>query len=143
MEKDKKIVLVTGVFDVLHQEHRRFLQKARALGGHLVVALESDIRVTELKGEGRPINNESKRQANLAAWQLADEILILPTDFGNQTVRHDWLRNLKPQILAVSSHSPFLAVKRKMMKEIGGELAIVHQFNPQLSSSRLINKNGL
>jgi len=53
----KKIVLVGGCFDLLHYGHVRFLEEAKKLGNHLVVALESDENVRRVKGEARPIKS--------------------------------------------------------------------------------------
>ncbi len=139
-QSDSQLTLVTGVFDVLHREHRRFLQAARQLSEIVVIGLESDQRVRELKGKDRPIHSISERQANLQDWGLADVIFALPDDFGQATVRQELLQTIKPDYLAVSSHTPFLAVKRAELKAIGGQVKIVHQFNPQVSSTKLIRK---
>lgn len=135
-----QLTLVTGVFDVLHREHRRFLQAASQLSDILLIGLESDQRVRELKGEDRPIHSVSERQANLRDWGLADVIFALPRDFGQASVRQEILQAIKPDFLAVSSHTPFLAVKRAELKAIGGQVKIVYQFNPQVSSTKLLRK---
>ena len=66
----KKLVATNGCFDLLHLGHVRYLQTARALGDALVVGLNGDQSVRELKGPGRPINDEKTRAEMLAA--LAD-----------------------------------------------------------------------
>jgi D-beta-D-heptose 7-phosphate kinase / D-beta-D-heptose 1-phosphate adenosyltransferase len=135
-----QLTLVTGVFDVLHQEHRQFLQAAKKLSNILVIGLESDQRVRQLKGRGRPINAVAKRKENLQQWGIADVIFVLPADFDQEQVRRAWLEAIKPDYLAVSSHTPFLAIKKKELELVGGQVKIVHQFNPQVSSSKLIDK---
>lgn len=135
-----QLTLVTGVFDVLHHEHRQFLLAAKQIGQILLIGLESDQRVTAVKGQGRPINDEHSRQKNLIAWNIADLVFILPPSFGQAALRKAWLEVIRPDYLAVSSHTPFLAVKRQEIKAVGGQLKIVHQFNPQVSSSKLIDK---
>jgi cytidyltransferase-like protein len=135
-----RLTLVTGVFDVLHQEHRQFLQAAKKLSGILLIGLESDQRVRQLKGRGRPINAVAKRKENLQQWGIADVIFYLPSDFDQEQVRQNWLQVIKPDYLAVSSHTPFLAIKKRELQAVGGQVKIVHQFNPQISSSKLINK---
>jgi len=57
----KKIVLATGFFDLLHQEHINFLTKAKVVGDILIVAVESDERARALKGEGRPVKSQLVR----------------------------------------------------------------------------------
>ena len=63
----QKLVFTNGVFDILHVGHVRYLEAARALGDALVVAINSDRSVRELKGAGRPLMNESERAEILAA----------------------------------------------------------------------------
>jgi D-beta-D-heptose 7-phosphate kinase/D-beta-D-heptose 1-phosphate adenosyltransferase len=135
-----QLTLVTGVFDVLHHQHRQFLQAAKKLSSILLVGLETDQRVRQLKGQGRPINSVAKRKENLQQWGIADVIFVLPADFDQEQVRRAWLELIKPDYLAVSSHTPFLAIKKQELKAVGGKVKIVHQFNPQVSSSKLINK---
>ena len=60
--KDKKIVFTNGCFDILHSGHISYLNDARALGDILFIGLNSDSSVKELKGPGRPINDESERK---------------------------------------------------------------------------------
>ncbi|PIR61753.1 MAG: hypothetical protein COY81_03500 [Candidatus Pacebacteria bacterium CG_4_10_14_0_8_um_filter_43_12] len=133
------LVLVTGVFDLLHSEHLIFLNKAKALGS-LIIAIESDERVRELKGFGRPINKQAVRKHNLEKLGLACKILILPKKFSQSANHRRLLQKIKPDILAVSSHTPHLKEKASLMQEIGGRVEIVHQHNPAVSTT-LVLKN--
>src|SRR6266566_4605565 len=63
----QKLVFTNGVFDILHVGHVRYLDAARTLGDALLVAINSDASVRELKGAGRPLMNESERAEILAA----------------------------------------------------------------------------
>ena len=72
----KTLVFTNGVFDLLHVGHVRYLAAARALGDALVVAVNSDRTVRELKGEGRPIINENERAEILAALRPVDYVTI-------------------------------------------------------------------
>jgi rfaE bifunctional protein nucleotidyltransferase chain/domain len=72
----KTLVFTNGVFDLLHVGHVRYLAAARALGDVLLVAINSDRTVHELKGEGRPITNESERAEILAALRQVDYVTI-------------------------------------------------------------------
>src|SRR6266545_7993325 len=74
----KKLVATNGCFDLLHVGHVRYLQAARALGEGLAVGLNGDRSVGELKGIGRPINNERDRAEVLAALECVDLITIFP-----------------------------------------------------------------
>jgi D-beta-D-heptose 7-phosphate kinase/D-beta-D-heptose 1-phosphate adenosyltransferase len=72
----KTLVFTNGVFDLLHVGHVRYLAAARALGDRLVVAVNSDLTVRKLKGEGRPIVNEHERAEILAALRQVDFVAI-------------------------------------------------------------------
>ena len=72
----KTLVFTNGVFDLLHVGHVRYLAKARALGDVLLVAINSDRTVRQLKGEGRPITNERERAEILAALRQVDYVTI-------------------------------------------------------------------
>jgi D-glycero-beta-D-manno-heptose 1-phosphate adenylyltransferase len=140
----KSKILVTGVFDLLHYEHINFLQKAKALGDYLIVGIESDVRVRQLKGENRPINNQESRIQNLELLSIADEVFVLPANMGEKQIQQNLIKKIKPQFLAVSSHTPFIAEKRKIIEKYGGKLVVVHQQNPKISTSKLLldRKNG-
>ena len=74
----KKIVATNGCFDLLHVGHVRYLQAARALGDLLVVGLNGDRSIHELKGAGRPITTQSDRAEILAALACVDLVTIFP-----------------------------------------------------------------
>jgi D-glycero-beta-D-manno-heptose 1-phosphate adenylyltransferase len=74
----KRIVATNGCFDLLHVGHVRYLQAARALGELLVVGLNGDRSVHELKGAGRPIITQSDRAEILAALECVDLVTIFP-----------------------------------------------------------------
>ena len=64
--------MVNGTFDVLHPGHIALLNTARSYGDHLVVAIDTDRRVKELKGDKRPINNQNDRRIMLSALKSVD-----------------------------------------------------------------------
>jgi len=72
----KRLVFTNGCFDILHVGHVRYLQQARSLGDALLVAINSDRSVRELKGEGRPVMNEGERAELLAALRAVDYVTI-------------------------------------------------------------------
>lgn len=74
--KGKSLVFTNGVFDLLHVGHIRYLAEARALGDALVVAINSDRTVRDLKGEGRPVINESERAEILAALRHVTYVTV-------------------------------------------------------------------
>ena len=135
------IILVTGVFDLLHSEHVAFLQNAKDLGGRLVVGIESDSRVRKLKGEGRPVQLALERKNALVALEFVDEVIILPDQFETESDHLRLLKLVKPDILAVSSHTPHLDVKRRLMKQVGGKVVVVRNHNPNISTTKILQKN--
>ena len=68
------IVLTNGVFDILHKGHIELLKFAKSQGTKLIVAIDSDRRVKELKGDSRPINNEEDRRKVLETNRYVDEV---------------------------------------------------------------------
>ncbi|MGA9994274.1 MAG: D-glycero-beta-D-manno-heptose 1-phosphate adenylyltransferase [Pyrinomonadaceae bacterium] len=75
-EAGKRLVFTNGCFDILHVGHVRYLQRARSLGDALLVAINSDRAVRELKGEGRPVMNEDERAELLAALSAVDYVTV-------------------------------------------------------------------
>ena len=93
-EAGKKVVFTNGCFDLLHPGHVRYLQQARALGDALIVALNSDRSVRELKGDNRPILREDERAEVMAALACVDYVTI----FDEPTPR-EIIAALLPDIL--------------------------------------------
>lgn len=135
----KQIVLVTGVFDVLHTEHVAFLNQAALQSDVLLVALESDARVRTLKGADRPLFNQDIRARMLARLRIAQCITILPDDFSAPE-QHAWfIRSIKPSVLAVSEHSLHQDKKRAILQENGGEVRIVYSYNSEISTTKILS----
>jgi len=137
-QQKKKIVLVTGVFDLLHQEHIIFLVKAKEAGDVLVVGIETDKRVKKLKGIDRPINDQFKRQQQVGDLPVVDLAFILPEGFSSKQEQLNLLKLIKPQILAVSSHTLHLKQKRLLMRQVGGKVRVVYQHNPNISTTLML-----
>lgn len=72
----KRLVFTNGVFDLLHVGHVRYLAEARALGDALVVAINSDRTVRELKGPARPVFDQAERAEILAALRMVDYVTV-------------------------------------------------------------------
>ncbi len=68
--------MVNGTFDILHRGHIELLNFARAQGGSLLVAIDTDRRVKELKGPDRPINNQEDRKFHLENLEAVDYVLF-------------------------------------------------------------------
>lgn len=89
----KKLVFTNGCFDLLHVGHVRYLAAARHLGDLLVVGLNSDDSVRELKGRNRPINMQADRAEVLAALEAVDHVIV----FEEKRVT-ELLEDLRPDI---------------------------------------------
>jgi D-glycero-beta-D-manno-heptose 1-phosphate adenylyltransferase len=85
-ERNGKLVLTNGCFDLLHVGHTRYLQAARDLGDALAVAVNSDRSVRELKGHGRPLTPQDERAEILAALQSVDYVVIFDGDTAAEVV---------------------------------------------------------
>jgi len=72
----KRLVFTNGVFDLLHVGHVRYLAQARALGDALLVAINSDRTVRELKGPNRPVFDQAERAEILAALRVVDYVVV-------------------------------------------------------------------
>lgn len=93
--KGVKVVFTNGCFDILHKGHAVLLEKARRLGGALVVGLNSDDSVRRLKGPSRPLNSEADRAFVLASLSAVDRVCV----FGEDTP-YELLSELRPDVLA-------------------------------------------
>lgn len=133
-----RIILVTGCFDILHFAHRKLLVAAKKLGGVLMVGVESDQRVRQLKGSGRPLNFINQRIDNLEKLNLADIVFPLPEKFNTLKDFRALINQIKPEILAVSASTPNLKVKRKIMAEIHGRVVVVLPHNPKISTTKML-----
>jgi rfaE bifunctional protein nucleotidyltransferase chain/domain len=91
---NKKIVFTNGCFDILHLGHIEYLNEARSLGDALIIGLNSDQSVRELKGFDRPINNEEDRKAMLLNLKSVDGVQI----FEGQTPL-EIIKLINPSIL--------------------------------------------
>ena len=95
----KKIGFVNGCFDVLHIGHIRMLDFAKSLCDHLIVGIDSDSRVKQLKGSSRPINDEYDRKEFLLSLQAVDGVII----FNSEDELINLIKRLQPDIMVVGS----------------------------------------
>ena len=91
---DQRVVFTNGCFDLLHPGHVHTLEASRALGDALIVGMNSDASVRELKGEGRPVVSERERAEILAALECVDAVVI----FNDLTPR-ETIAALLPDVL--------------------------------------------
>ncbi|HMT08292.1 MAG TPA: adenylyltransferase/cytidyltransferase family protein [Pyrinomonadaceae bacterium] len=134
-ENGDTIVLANGCFDLFHVGHIRYLAGAKELGETLVVAINSDLQVRELKGNGRPFMPENERAEIVAALQCVDLVTI----FEEPTVTETILA-IRPDIHTKGTDYTVDTVpEREIVRSIGGRVAIVGDPKDH-SSSEMIHK---
>ena len=92
-------IIVNGTFDILHRGQLEMLQYAKSLGDYLLVCIDSDERVRELKGPKRPINNQSDRMFMLNSLKCVDYVKI----FNSREELIDLIKLYKPDIMVKGS----------------------------------------
>ena len=113
--------MTNGCFDLLHVGHVRYFRAARELGGKVIVAVNSDASVRQLKGEGRPRVPEQERAEVLAALEDVDAVTI----FDSPDVR-ELVRLLRPDIHAKGTdYTEENVPERDVVIACGGRVAIV------------------
>ena len=117
----ERVILANGCFDLLHVGHVRYLRAAKALGGKLVVALNSDDSVRRLKGAGRPLMPAADRAEILAALADVDAVVIFPEPDVRALVRE-----IRPDIHAKGTvYTAESVPERDTVLECGGRVEIV------------------
>lgn len=117
----ESITLANGCFDLLHVGHVRYLHAAKALGGRLIVAVNSDDSVRALKGDGRPLMPAAERAEILSALEDVDAVVIFP----ERDVRA-LIREIRPNIHAKGTDYTTDSVpERDVVAEYGGRVEIV------------------
>jgi rfaE bifunctional protein nucleotidyltransferase chain/domain len=133
--RDQTVVFTNGCFDILHRGHVEYLDFARSLGDVLVVGLNSDGSVRELKGPGRPVNPEDDRAIVLAALRSVDAVTV----FDEPTPRH-LIEALLPDVLVKGGdYAPQDVVGAAEVEAAGGRVVIA-PLVPGRSTTQLINR---
>lgn len=135
----KTIVLSTGFFDLLHTEHKKFIQAAKLEADVLIIGIESDKRARSVKGKGRPFEDQ-KTRAKKVEDAGADHVLLLPDNFDNPTTRRELIRKLAPNIFAVSEGSPHQKLKNDTVNKFGGALKVVLEHNSKISTTKIASR---
>lgn len=127
------VVFTNGCFDLLHVGHLHLLQRARALGDLLVVAVNDDASVRRLKGQGRPLIPEAQRAEMLAALRFVDYVTL----FSEPTPLR-LIRAIGPDVLVKGGdYTLDHVVGREAVKRRGGRVVLIPP-RPGLSTSRLL-----
>src|SRR5437763_11141774 len=135
----KRVIATNGCFDILHVGHVRYLAAARKLGDALVVGLNGDSSVRQLKGEGRPVNPEQDRAEVLAALESVDYVTIFP-----ELRATNFLRPAQPAVYAKGGDyttDTLDSEERAVLDEFGTRIEII-PFEKGYSTSELLTRIG-
>ena len=119
----KRIVATNGCFDLLHVGHVRYLKAARALGDALIVGINGDESVRELKEQGRPVNNQNDRAEIVAGLGCVDLVAIFPELRATR-----FLELAAPDIYVKGGDynaDTLNAEEREVLRKIGAKIDIV------------------
>ena len=135
LEKNgKRIVLTNGCFDLLHVGHIKLLSASKQLGDVLIVALDDDQSVKQLKGSDRPIISENERLRIISALDSVDHVIIFSSHELN-----DVIEAVRPAVLTKGSNYGTEAVRgREIVERYGGRVEII-PITENISSTSIIN----
>jgi D-beta-D-heptose 7-phosphate kinase / D-beta-D-heptose 1-phosphate adenosyltransferase len=129
--KDKKIIFTNGCFDILHIGHVKYLEKSKGFGDILILGLNSDKSVREIKGDTRPINSQDDRAYILASLEVVDYLVIF-----EQNTPLELIKMIKPDVLVKGCD---YEGKKVVGENIAKELKLV-EYIPGKSTTITIDK---
>lgn len=135
--RGKKLVVTNGCFDILHLGHVTYLETARNLGDALLVGMNSDAAVQELKGPGRPVNSENDRAAVLAALESVDGVCLFTERAATR-----FLDLAEPDIYVKGGDYTLETLnqqERKAVEKVSAKIFII-PFVPGKSTTTLLQK---
>ncbi|TCL36057.1 rfaE bifunctional protein nucleotidyltransferase chain/domain [Anaerospora hongkongensis] len=131
----KILVFTNGCFDIIHAGHVRYLAEARKLGDCLIVGLNSDRSVRELKGPTRPVNHQEDRAEVMAALAAVDYVVVF-----NERTAEDLIGEVKPDIYVKGGDYRIEDIpEAKIVAANGGKTVLIPEV-PGRSSSNIIKK---
>lgn len=137
-QQNYKIGFTNGCFDLIHPGHLSLIRQAREACDRLVLGLNSDSSTRRLKGEGRPIQNESARAAVLAALTDIDCVTIFSEDTPTELIKV-----LKPDVLVKgANYSTDEVVGADLLKEWGGKVMLADLIEGQSTKSTIQKLKG-
>ncbi len=134
-DEGKKIVTTNGCFDLLHTGHISYLSEAATFGDILIVGVNSDKIVENLKGPGRPVQKESDRAFIIASLKMVDFTFVFP-----EPDPREFLKILKPDIhVKGGDYTPEQLPEREIVEAHGGRIVIV-SFVDGYSTTSIVKK---
>ena len=120
-QRGEKVVMTNGCFDILHSGHVTYLQQARKLGDHLIVAVNDDGSVKRLKGESRPVNTLECRMHVLAALECVDWVVPFSEDTPERLI----CKTLPDLLVKGGDYKPEQIAGGRCVTEHGGEIKVL------------------
>jgi D-beta-D-heptose 7-phosphate kinase/D-beta-D-heptose 1-phosphate adenosyltransferase len=131
----ERIVMTNGCFDILHAGHVSYLEKARALGDRLIVAVNDDASVRRLKGENRPVNSLDHRMHVLSSLQSVDWVVAFSGETPEQLIC-----KLNPDVLVKGGdYRPEDIAGSRCVRDNGGEVVVL-DYIEGCSTTRIIEQ---
>lgn len=127
--------MVGGCFDLLHYGHLSFLQKAKSEGDFLIVALESDQFIKEIKNK-QSIHNQQERAEILISLEIVDGVIMLPY-FTKSEQYMELVTTLQPSVIAVTAGDSQLDNKKKQAKAVGASVKVVTPLLSEFSTTKI------
>ncbi|HLP78790.1 MAG TPA: D-glycero-beta-D-manno-heptose 1-phosphate adenylyltransferase [Candidatus Paceibacterota bacterium] len=136
-ESGKKLVVTNGCFDILHLGHVTYLESARNEGDALLVGMNSDAAVRQLKGPSRPVNSQEDRAGVLAALESIDGVCIF-----DEKAATGFLALAQPDIYVKGGDYTLETLnqdERRTVEKAGGKIVLI-PFVPGKSTTALLEK---
>jgi len=133
--KGRRVVFTSGIFDLLHPGHVRYLEEARALGDLLIVGLSADESVRRNKGPGRPVTPQDERGEVLAALASVDAVVLFSEDTAA-----DIIRRIQPDILVKGADLPADQIVGRDIVEARGGRVVMLPLEPGYSTSSIVER---
>jgi D-beta-D-heptose 7-phosphate kinase/D-beta-D-heptose 1-phosphate adenosyltransferase len=133
-KKGKRIVLTNGCFDLLHAGHIMFFSAAKQLGDVLIVAIDDDESVKNMKGQGRPVIKAGQRVRIISALDVVDYVVVFSTGELKKL-----LEIVRPDVLTKgSNYKTEEVIGHEIVEKFGGRVVLI-PVSEDISSTRIIN----
>src|SRR5689334_17376321 len=130
---DYEIVLTSGSFDLIHLGHVKYLAAAKALGGILVVGVDSDAKIRRRKGEDRPMVPEDER-LELLAHQRPVDLIYLKQE---EDPRWGLIKAVEPDVLVLTADHSYTPQQLAELGEVVGEVQVIERQASVTTSERI------
>ncbi|CUS76415.1 rfaE bifunctional protein, domain II [Candidatus Kryptonium thompsonii] len=129
----KKVVFTNGCFDILHRGHVEYLAKAKELGDVLIVGLNSDSSVKQIKGDGRPIVSQEDRAFILSNLAFVDYVVIF-----DEPTPYELISKIIPDVLVKGNDWAIEDVVGRDIVEANGGRVVLVELTPNRSTTNII-----